>query len=243
MSQPPTDSLLEQVRDFVSQPVLLTSFDEIQTEMAVPETWVKMLRRQSAGTRSWIEPWEPYRHLLPGVYDFLQHKVRGVCVLCEDQKPPSLLYVYSTKGEDDFHRGWPPLSGNVPEGKQAIWTQLFPGLKKFYSDLHNDWVCLPANSLGPLPVENIERLSDQDWDLEPDDERKLPFRLDEVLTVFSNGGGDYLGLDVGKGVSASEDHALAWWHEEPLTPDIDLNFWALMDGWICGQMEDVDRAE
>ena len=25
--------------------------------------------------------------------------------------------------------------------------------------------------------------------------------------------------------------------------DVDQNFWALMDGWICGQTEDVDRAE
>ena len=96
---------------------------------------------------------------------------------------------------------------------------------------------MPA--LGPLPLAHLELLSDQDWELEPGEEEALPFRLDQVLTVFNNGGGDLLGLDFGSG--APENHALVWWHEEPLEPDVDQNFWALMDGWICGQMETVDR--
>ena len=69
----------------------------------------------------------------------------------------------------------------------------------------------------------------------------MPFRLEDVAMVFGNGGGDYIGLDLSLG--APEDHALVWWHEDTLEPDLDENFWDLMDAWICGQLEDVDLAD
>ncbi len=79
--------------------------------------------------------------------------------------------------------------------------------------------------------------------MEAGDEDKFPFRLNQVVTVFSNGAGDYIGLDLGQKPAAVESHALVWWHEEPLQPDVAQDFWALMDAWISGQMEDVDLAE
>ncbi|MGI4788188.1 MAG: hypothetical protein ACRYFS_04990 [Janthinobacterium lividum] len=243
MSLPPIEDMLAKVQKFERNAVLVTSADEVQDEMHVPEAWIEMLRRQSAGTKSWVEPWKPFQDLLPEVYDFLQHKVRGVCLLLKDQQPPCLLYVYSRGEKNYFFRGWPPLGDQMPQGKEKIWACLLPGLQQFYRELHNGWTHLSSNSMGPLPVNDIGYLSDQDWELEPDEEARLPFRLSDVLTVFANGGGDLLGLDLTHGVSASESHALAWWHEEPLAPDLNMNFWGLMGGWIGGQLEHVDIAQ
>lgn len=162
-----------------------------------------------------------------------------MCLLREEQSPPSLLYVYSEGETDYFYRGYPALGSPPPEDSHNVWKHLPPRLQEFYLSLHDGWTELSSEAMGPLPLAEIELLSDQGWELEPGDEARLPFRLDQVLTVFRNGGGDLLGLDFGSG--APEDHALAWWHEEPLAPDVNQNLWALMDGWISGQMEDVDR--
>ena len=75
--------------------------------------------------------------------------------------------------------------------------------------------------MGPLPFEAVEFLSDHEWG---DDETEafnpqLPFRLENVAMVFGNDGGDALCLDLSSDVP--EDHALCWWHEEPLAPMLD----------------------
>lgn len=244
MSLPPTEKMLSKIRNFVEAPILLISPDEVKTEMGVPAAWAEMLHQQNiSGGKGWVSPWMPYQNLMPGVLGFLQHKVRGVCVLLEEHKQPSLIYVYSHGEENYFHRGSIALGSKIPEGKQDIWERLPPRLRSFYSQVHNGWTMLSSNAIGPLPVEDIEFLADYDWDLEPSDQTRLPFQLDKVITVFSNGGGDYLGLDLEQKPQAVEDHALVWWHEEPLEPDVDQNFWALMDAWIIGQMEDVDSAD
>ncbi len=242
MSLPPTEEMLAEVHKFERNAVLVTAADEVQADMGVPEAWVAMLRRQSAGDKSWMELWRPFQDLLPEVYDFLQRQVRGVCLLLNEPQPPALLYVYSLKGDFYFFRGWPPLGDQVPEGREKVWACLLPGLQQFYRDVHDGWAYLSSDAMGPLPVKDIGYLSDQDWELTPQELAQLPFRLSDVLTVFGNGGGDLLGLDLTHGVRASESHALAWWHEEPLEPDLNMNFWGLMGGWIGGQVEDVDLA-
>ncbi len=60
--------------------------------------------------------------------------------------------------------------------------------------------------------------------------------------MFNNGAGDLIGLDVRQGTIEAEAHALVWWHEDLLQPDVNSDFWALMNAWISSQVEDVDLA-
>ena len=239
MPLPTTEKMLTQVRKFVRNPTLIISSEAAERISGVPDAWVRVLSQQEQGENGWIDLWQPYQDLLPGVYDFLQYQVHGVCLLQEEHSPLSLLYLYSAGSADYFYRGYPALGSPPPQDRDALWKHLPPRLQEFYLTLHDGWTELSSDALGPLPLADMELLSDQDWEMEPGQAETLPFRLDQVLTVFRNGGGDLLGLDFGSG--APEDHALAWWHEEPLAPDVNQNFWALMDGWISGQLEDVDR--
>lgn len=197
MPLPATEKMLTQVRKFVRRSTLIISAEEAGRVPGIPAAWVTVLHQQERGIKSWADLWQPYRDLLPGVYDFLQHQVRGVCLLREEQSPPSLLYVYSWGEADYFYRGCRALGNPPPEESQAVWKLLPPRLQEFYVTLHNGWTELSSDALGPLPLADIELLSDQDWELEPGDEARLPFRLDQVLTVFRNGGGDQLGMDFG----------------------------------------------
>ena len=242
---PPTEKMLAQVGKFVRNFTLLTLSDEVSPEDGVPDVWVGMLRSQEAGRKTWAEPWQGFRDLLPGVCDFLQRKVHGVCVLIKDGKPPSLLYVYSSGDHFYFYRGGPALGETVPDDPRNIWARLPPKLQEYYRDVHNGWTQLSSDSMGPLPFEDIEFLSDHGWG---DDETEeldtlLPSRLENVAMVFGNGGGDWLCLDLSLDKKAVEAHALNWWHEDTLEPDLDENFWARVDEWICAQIEDVDEID
>ncbi len=241
MSLPAKEAMLAQVGKFTHNFTLLTLPNEVKPEDGVPETWVEMLRSQETGKKTWAEPWEPYRELLPCVLDFLEHKVHGVCVLLEQGQPPSLLYFFSSEGEDYYYEGGPPLGETVTDDPRRVWARLPPKLQAFYRNVHNGWTTI--SFMGPLPVEDIEFLSDYDWGDDETEElnAQLPFRLENAAMVFNNGGGDSLCLDLS--LDAPEDHAFAWWHEETLEPMLDINFWDLMDGWICGQLEDVDLAD
>lgn len=241
MSLPTKEAMLAEVGDFTRNFTLLTSLSEVTSEDGVPESWVEMLRSQEAGEKTWAKPWEPYREFLPGVLDFIEHKVHGVCVLLEAGKPPSLLYFYSEEGDNYFYQGELPLGDTVPDDPRQIWARLPPKLREFYATLHNGWTTI--SFMGPVPFDSIKFLSDfdgnDDWPEEV--HTQLPFRLENVATVFNNGAGDHIGLDLS--LDTPENHALVWWHEDVLEPDLNLNFWDLMDGWICGQLEDVDLAE
>ena len=97
----------------------------------------------------------------------------------------------------------------------------------------------PRTRSGRCRCHKIGRLSDPDWDIGRDVEARLPFRLNDALAVFANGAGDYLCADAGQ---PGHDKAILWWHEEPDKPDVGEDFWAVMDGWVAGQVEDVDAA-
>lgn len=244
MSLPAKEAMLAQIGKFVRGFTLLTSPGEVTPEQGVPDVWVEMLRSQEASRKTWAGPWEPFRERLPGVLDFLEHKVHGVCVLLKANQPPSLLYVYGRVEDLYFYRGGSALGDVVPDDPRSIWARLPLKLREFYSTLHNGWTELSSDSMGPLPLQDIEFLAGYDWsDDWPEEVNTLPFRLENVAAVFGNGGGDSLCLDLSLSQEVIEAHALCWWHEDVLEPDLDINFWDLLDGWICGQLEDVAVAD
>ncbi len=239
--KPTKEAMTAQVGKFNRNFTLLTLPNEVSPEDGVPDGWVEMLRSQEAGKKTWAEPWEPHRQLLPFVLSFLEQRVHGVCVLLRAEMPPMLLYFFSDDGEDYYYEAGPPLGDTAPDDPRRIWARLPPNLQAFYRNVHDGWAHLSA--LGPLPFGDIEFLSDGTWGDDTTEElnRVMPFRLEDVAMVFGNGGGDYIGLDLS--LDAPEDHSLVWWHEDTLEPDLDENFWTRMDGWICAQIEDVDLAD
>jgi len=69
---------------------------------------------------------------------------------------------------------------------------------------------------------------------------EAPFDPNKVITVFHNGAGDYLCLNLGDINPEGEASALIWWHEEPTQPDF-VDFWPVLDAWIGIFFEDADH--
>ena len=190
---------------------------------------------------AWPE-WDPIVKKAPNIGRFLKSNLLFNSVFLDQRRGLLyLLYVYTSQnGRDiDFYAGRPP-AGEIPERIERAFKHFPSELRNFYLNLHNGWTFLPDNSLGPLPLDDCAFISDDEFDFDEDKAAEAPFDANKVLTVFHNGAGDYLGLNLGKLDQDGEADALIWWHEEPTKPDF-VDFWPALDAWIGISFEDLDH--
>jgi hypothetical protein len=163
--------------------------------------------------------------------------LKRLYVMREQDDTLSLLYLYTVGGKDlNFFRGRAPIA-DVPERLRPIWDWVPAKFRDFYTQLHDGWTFLPANSMGPLPVEDWAFLSDDKFDIDDDTARRLPIDISRTVAVFHNGAGDYLCLNcVGNG----EATGVIWWHEDPENPE-PVDFWGVLDAWVGIFLEEADR--
>lgn len=242
MSMPSKEEILVVVQRYTRDVVILALLpQDIPDGYSVPDEWKAILQEQAAGKKTWLSLWQDYNNVLPETFAFLRDKVKGVAVLITQSQPPMLLYVYSKGVNNYLYKGFPPVIEAPNQDSIPFWQCMPDMLKHFYTHVHNGWVQYASDAIGPLPLQGVFPLTDPDFDVSADVEAQLPFDLNRVFAVFSNGGGDYLAIDCDK-VPDSNTYGIIWWHEKPLEAEVNLDFWAYLDGWISGQVEDMDKA-
>lgn len=122
-----------------------------------------------------------------------------------------------------------------------LWDRLPDDLKEFYRSVHNGWTYLADNAMGPLPIGDLELLTEK-LDLDDDEVSRMPVFADAILPVFHNGAGDFLCLDLSKSKGDGWDAGILWWHEKPIEPEA-ADFWAVMNTWIEIFVENCDVRE
>jgi hypothetical protein len=230
--------MLDKLARFIKPALLMETPSEVDPALAVPAPWVAILQDQQQGRKLALYAyWNNFAAQVPTVFNFLNNFARPVVVLAEQNKEVSLLYPFTAQDVLYFYRGHPVL-GAVPARFAAVWPRIPAQLRDFYLNVHNGWTFLSSNAMGPLPVEDWAFLSDDKFDIDEETAARMPCDINKVLTVFHNGGGDYLCLDF----SAPDGVAtgLIWWHEEPDTPEV-VDFWAYLDGWTSIFFEDADK--
>lgn len=225
---------------FIRASVLAETAAELPSGLAVPPQWVAILQAQQASGRLEASAgWRDFSAQLPNVAAFFNKQARPLLLLADVDRAVSLLYPFTSGGEVYAYRGHPPLPA-APGQFQAVWARIPQQLRDFYTMVHKGWTFLSANSMGPLPVGDWAYLSADRFDIDDETAAGMPVDIGKVLTVFHNGGGDYLCLDF----SAPDGIAtgLIWWHDDPGHPDV-VNFWAALDAWIGVFFEDVDSVQ
>lgn len=174
---------------------------------------------------------------MPSIGAFLRGKLKNLSVLEEPRGGTSLLYEFTSGGDDlNFYRGRQPLLA-VPEKFQGVWECIPADLRYFYLRIHNGWTFVPSESMGPLPVEYWHFLSEDKFDIDDDVAAGLPIDISQTLAVFHNGAGDYLCLDFAD--QTAEARGVIWWHDNPEEPEF-VDFWAVLDAWIGIFLEEAD---
>ncbi|QNV67662.1 hypothetical protein F7661_18665 [Pseudomonas sp. CFA] len=83
--------------------------------------------------------------------------------------------------------------------------------------------------MGPQCLSDQSRVSDLV------DEEDDSF-ADKWITVFSNGAGDYVAVEADK---QDDTEGLIWWHEDPVTPEMGIDIFEVMDAWMAIFLEDT----
>lgn len=218
---------------------LLLPGDEIDEELNLPLSWTEMLTGEPLHrTEALKSYWQPVAKRLSAIIEFIEKMVHCVAILAEESGEISLIYVHSTsESKVHFYQGFLPLEILV-SSEMPLWDRLPNDLQEFYRNAHNGWTYLVDNAMGPLPIGDLELLTEK-LDLDEDEISSMPISPDMVLPVFHNGSGDFLCLDLSKSKGDGWDAGILWWHEKPTEPDA-ADFWAVMNSWIEIFLENCD---
>jgi hypothetical protein len=144
------NAVLGELQHFVQPAALLATSAEAEADPAVPVQWLRFIDEQEHGRRlALLTEWSDFATEWPSVQDFLRTMLKRLYVLRERDGDLSLLYLYTVGGNDlNFFRGRAPIT-EVPARLRPIWDRVPATFRDFYTQLHDGWTFLPANSMGP----------------------------------------------------------------------------------------------
>lgn len=218
------ESLKAEIAKRLSGYKVYFSLSEIPSSIVLPSEW------RNFGIVNNGSPWVPsawrqFASELPWVTAWLAKCVVGTVFVVGSKN--YLGYVYLENG-----RVYVYLGGQALTCAEMIGFDIFPPkLTEFYLDLHNGFGFSIGNTMGPSAVQDFIDIKD----LCDEEAMDLP----DMAAVFSSGAGDYLAL--GRGVNSGKSYI--WWHEDPLKPEVNIEYWSVMDAWISIFLENSDSNE
>ena len=207
-----------------SKDLQILSVNDLENpETILPASWLKILSaREEERVAMMLELWQPFNQL-ENVLVCLKENLQSVDLIC-NSNGYSLIYGIRSGAHLLYYEGRNPLSKNIPDRINKYWNNLPEGLSAFYEQLHNGWFFFASASKGLSPVENWSFLGDDRWNI-VEELGNLDFSLDDMLTVYGNGIGDYVSLDVQK----PNGESILWWHNK--APRRSVDFWTAVDTW------------
>ena len=171
--------------------------------------------------------WRPMEDRLPRVSRALKERLRGVGLLRTEEVPESLLYFFSSGGEQVEFRGRQPLSGS-----DLTASRLPDDFLEFYG-IHDGFVLYRTESEGPL--------SKAQWvggdTLWPEATRQIPVgdcRLSDIVIVFRGGDDSAFGFDT------STTPSIPLVLRSDGTLDVLLDMWTAIDDEMAVILDDCD---
>ena len=218
------DDVVDQTRACFAGRDVYFAASELPENLVLPGEWMDfgvVLKNEQRFPLSW----NIFRNDLPWVFSLLERCLIGTVIVAGEDV--ELAYIFHDANGLYYYVGGLPLSSSSSSDNK--FAALTGKLSRFYSSVHNGFTFFPARSAGP------EKQEDDSFVAELIDEEETSF-ADDWMTIFSNGGGDYLAIDLN---GQDQDKGIIWWHEEPMDPETDVNIFEIMDTWISIFLEDT----
>lgn len=215
---------IKYITDFLDNPKVIDPkllSEDILSQ--IPDWWKKSFNYSNGKRVEFIiEKWRGIEPFLPITFSFLENNLTEVEFVSHAGSPISMIYKFEFDNTEPSY-----YEGRICAPFETIQHNIPLGLKKFYTELHNGWTEIASDALGPMPVEKLYTVTDGGWELENND-----FDTDNLLVVFSNGGGGYLCADLQR----PEENCIIWWNDE--APMSQVSLLGVMDAWIEIGFED-----
>jgi len=223
------DDVVQSINATFSGCKVCFSRKDVPQNLVLPKDW-ELFGLRLEETAVYPQRWDSFSNEFPSVIALLRDCLLGTVLLLGDEV--EMLYVFHDGKGFYYYLGGMPVERAVVE--KAEFKHLPSRLQDFYREVHDGYTFFPARSMGP------QRLSDQSRVSELVDEGDDSF-AENWITVFSNGGGDYVAVESDK---LEETEGLIWWHEDPMTPEWKIDIFEVMDAWMSIFLEDIKpRAE
>ncbi|PTA70126.1 MULTISPECIES: hypothetical protein [unclassified Stenotrophomonas] len=201
---------------------------DVPQNVALPRSW------ENFGLRPEMAPvfpdgWNSFSNEFPSTVALLNDCLLGTVLLLGDEV--ELAYIFHDGNGLYYYVGGTPIGSESTETFE--FKHLPSRLQDFYREVHDGYTFFPARSMGP------QHLGDQSRVSELADEADDSFAAGWI-TVFSNGGGDYVAVNAD---SHGDSDGLIWWHENPATPEFDIDVFRAMDAWMNTFLEDTKPRE
>lgn len=202
-------------------------FIDVDNQMNIPDYWKDIFENDNFidKKRKLLAKWKKYvGKELSNTINYLNDYLVDLDLI-KAGKDISILYTiksYQT-GEYLYYEGKNPMDTlkNMNESIKENWEQFPSSFKNFYESLHNGFCMYSSKSLGLEYSENINCMSEFDWDYD------IPLNLDNLFNLFSNGMGSYIVLDISQNI---EKNGILWLKGDE--PESEFNIWDLIDEWI-----------
>jgi hypothetical protein len=212
---------IDYLKKYVGDLQILSINDLKDPAAVLPTSWLPVLSAdETERAQKMLVLWEPFHVELENVVTCLKENLVSID-LGYHAGEYSLLYGIKNGDQVLYYEGKNPLSKEIPERVKKCWNNLPQGLTAFYEQLHNGWFFFASASKGLSPVERWSFLGDEQWNIV--EELALDLPLNDMLTVYGNGHGDYVSLDIEQGES------ILWWHNK--APNRSIDFWRSIDKW------------
>lgn len=202
-------------------------FINVDNQMNIPDYWKEIFGNDSFIDRKRIllSKWMKYvGEELSNTINYLNDYLVNIDLI-KVGKEISILYTIKSYQTGDYlyYEGKNPMDTlkNMKESIKKNWEQFPSSLKNFYENLHNGFCMYSSKSLGLEYSENINCMSEFDWDNE------IPYNFDNLFNFFSNGMGSYIVLDISQNIDES---GVLWLKGDE--PESEFNIWDLIDEWI-----------
>lgn len=193
----------------------------------IPKLWCDILRLtdQTQRKSKIIEIWNTIfdSEELSNTINFMASYLQEVHLISVDEQF-SLIYVYKVEDERIYRQGKnsKAMSGTSEWNAELEKTSI--KLNLFYNELHDGWFEPESQSMGLLSSADFSVIGDEDWGIL--DEIEVDVDLKKVVSVFSNGGGGYLCIDLNQHPVS----AIIWWDDE--NPDLSVDLFDVLDEWL-----------
>lgn len=173
--------------------------------------------------------WNSFSNEFSTVISLFSECLLGTVLLLGDAV--EMAYVFHDGKSFYYYVGGAPVEGRAVEGFQL---ERLPGrLQDFYREVHDGYTFFPARSMGPQCLCDQSRISDL-----VDEDGGC--HAENWITVFSNGGGDYVAVEADKHAGAE---GLIWWHEDSASPELGIDIFEVMNAWMGIFLEDTKSRE
>jgi hypothetical protein len=220
-------AVLSYLDDYVNDPRVVTYSGLPESEkQKLPHSWQDILSEQGPErVRRTLAQWDTYRPDFDDLPEYLKAHLQDVELIHHDGMYTLLYAVRAAEsGKTLYYEGRNPKTQQAPAAIAAVWPRFPATFQRFYAEFHNGWYHLSSGSMGPLPIESIFPLSDEEWGI-LEDIGPQPIDLQSTYAFFSNGAGTYLCVEL----QADKMQTLLWSSKKE--PKYGLDFWPVLDSW------------